>query len=91
MVGVGLALVIGLGWGFRDIWYPTSEPDDLTHVVVLPFNNTSGDPSQNYVGDAMAEEIGNRLSGVSPLRVIAMTSARAAIDQGLDYARSPMS
>jgi DNA-binding winged helix-turn-helix (wHTH) protein/TolB-like protein/Flp pilus assembly protein TadD len=84
VVGVALALVIGIGWGFRDIWYPTSEPDDLTHVVVLPFNNTSGDPTQNYVGDAMAEAIGNRLRGVSPLRVIAMTSARAAIDQGLD-------
>ena len=83
-VVVALVLVAAIGWLGRDAWRATPADDGVIRVAVLPFKNTSGDPAQNYVGDALSEEIWNRLSGEPTLRLIAMTSARTAINQGLD-------
>jgi TolB-like protein/Tfp pilus assembly protein PilF len=54
-----------------------SAPAPKGRLVVLPFVNVSGDPSQEYFSDAMTDEIVTELSAVGPaqLAVIARTTA----------------
>jgi adenylate cyclase len=49
-------------------------PDEPS-VVVLPFDNMSGDPEQEYFADGMVEEITAGLSRVRDFFVIARNSA----------------
>lgn len=44
-------------------------------VAVLPFANLSGDPSQDYFSDGMAEEVRSALSALRGLEVVARTSS----------------
>ena len=48
---------------------------DKPSIVVLPFNNMSGDPEQEYFSDGITEDIITDLSKVSQLFVIARNSA----------------
>src|SRR5262245_3728576 len=50
---------------------------DKPSSVVLPFDNLSGDPEQQYFSDGMADDIAADLSKVSGLLVIARNSALA--------------
>jgi len=47
---------------------------DKPSIAVLPFNNLSGDPEQEYFSDGLTEEIISALSGVPKLFVIARNS-----------------
>src|SRR5271163_82781 len=47
----------------------------IRSLAVLPLQNLSGDPSQDYVADGMTEELIGRLSRIHGLRVISRTSA----------------
>ncbi len=51
-----------------------AEPDGLS-IAVLPFNNMSADPEQDYFGDGIAEEIITDLARCSGLFVIARNSS----------------
>jgi TolB-like protein/Tfp pilus assembly protein PilF len=44
-------------------------------IAVLPFDNLSGSPSQDYFADGLTEELINDLGQVSTLRVISFTSS----------------
>ena len=44
-------------------------------IAVLPFANLSGDPSQNYFSDGMAEEVRTALAALDGLEVVARTSS----------------
>ena len=46
-------------------------------IAVLPLDNMSGDPENNYFGDGIAEEILNLLARIPALRVASRTSAFA--------------
>jgi serine/threonine-protein kinase len=46
-------------------------------IAVLPFANLSGDPSQAYFSDGIAEEIRGALARIPKLRVMARTSSEA--------------
>ena len=47
----------------------------IKSLAVLPFQNLSGDPSQDYFADGMTEELIGQLSGIHGLRVISRTSS----------------
>jgi len=49
-------------------------PPRIQSVAVLPFENLSGDPAQEYFADGMTEELVTNLGKISPLRVISRTS-----------------
>jgi TolB-like protein/DNA-binding winged helix-turn-helix (wHTH) protein/Flp pilus assembly protein TadD len=49
-------------------------PIRIESVAVLPFENLSGDPAQEYFADGMTEELVTNLGKISPLRVISRTS-----------------
>ncbi len=53
------------------------EPPDKPSIAVLPFDNMSGDPSQEYFGDGLTEQIISGLCKVSDLFVIARNSSFA--------------
>jgi len=46
-----------------------------TSIAVLPFNNLSGDPEQEYFSDGIAEDIITGLSAISQLHVVARNSS----------------
>ena len=48
---------------------------DKPSIVVLPFDNLSGDPEQDYLGDGITENITSSLSKISQILVIARNSA----------------
>jgi len=71
----GLALVAAIGYiGFK-VW-PRGSPAEPEHhsIAVLPLQNLSGDPRQDYFADSMTEELTADLGQVSASRVISRTS-----------------
>ena len=66
ILGVGLAL-----WRSR----PGGSEAVIHSLAVLPLENLSGDPSQEYFADGMTEALITELAQFSPLRVISRTSA----------------
>jgi len=53
-------------------------------IAVLPFENMSSDPEQEYFGDGIAEDVLSLLAGIRELRVISRSSAFAFKGQGLE-------
>ncbi|TGP22923.1 transcriptional regulator, partial [Mesorhizobium sp. M2D.F.Ca.ET.232.01.1.1] len=51
--------------------------DDRPSIAVLPFENLSGDPAQDYFADGMVDEITTALSRMRWLFVIARNSSFA--------------
>jgi adenylate cyclase len=64
----------------------SSRPDKPT-IAVLPFDNMSGDPEQEYFADGMVEEIITALSRIKWLFVIARNSSFAYKGQAIDVKR----
>jgi TolB-like protein len=67
VLSAGLILFAG------DKWWPRG-PMELS-IAVLPFQNMSPDPDQEYFADGLSEEIRNLLAHIRPLHVIARTSS----------------
>jgi TolB-like protein len=68
-------LAAGLILFAYDKWWPRG-PEELS-IAVLPFENMSEDPNQEYFSDGISEEILNLLAQIRPLKVIARTSSFA--------------
>jgi len=52
-----------------------SAPGAIRSLAVLPLDNYSGDPSQDYFAEGMTDELTSQLANISQLRVISRGSA----------------
>jgi TolB-like protein/DNA-binding winged helix-turn-helix (wHTH) protein len=73
---VAAVLLIALAVILRVRAHPTHAATPAIHsLAVLPLNNLSGDPSQDYFAAGMTDELTTMLAKDSTLRVISRTSA----------------
>ena len=79
-----LAMVLGLNIaGLRDRLFPRpAPPAGKVRLVVLPFENLSGDPEQEYFSDGMTEEMTAHLGRLSPERLGVIGRASAMTYKG---------
>jgi len=76
IIAVVIALIVIVGYaGFRG-WFtgPSAKPQ-FRSIAILPLQNLSEDPKQDYFADGMTEELTVDLGQVSALRVTSRTSA----------------
>jgi TolB-like protein/DNA-binding winged helix-turn-helix (wHTH) protein/Flp pilus assembly protein TadD len=66
-----LVLAILIAWMLRP---KNSQSPAIQSLAVLPLENLSGDPSQDYFSDGMTDELITELGQISGLRVISRTS-----------------
>jgi adenylate cyclase len=75
LAGIAAALVVALVAGMF-AWQKPSTPHRPS-IAVLPFENLSGDPSQDYFADGITEDLITDLAKLSNLDVIARNSVFA--------------
>ena len=72
-----LGLAVGVGYWLtdkKDQKPPTPMPGAIQSLAVLPLENLSGDPAQDYFADGMTDALITELSQIRKLRVISRTS-----------------
>ncbi|HEX9118898.1 MAG TPA: protein kinase [Terriglobales bacterium] len=76
LVPVALVVILagGLWVGTRRGSTAASTREPIRAIAVLPLENFSGDPQQDYFADGMTEELTTTLSHIQALRVISRTS-----------------
>ncbi len=68
-------LVLGLNLGgWRNRLLGRSTPESIRSIAVLPLQNLTGDPGQDYLVDGMHEELIAELGSISALHVISRTT-----------------
>jgi TolB-like protein/DNA-binding winged helix-turn-helix (wHTH) protein/Tfp pilus assembly protein PilF len=71
-----LALLVSLNTaGMRQRLLGATAPRRIQSIAVLPLENLSGDPSQEYFADGMTDELITQLAQIGGLRVISRTTA----------------
>jgi TolB-like protein/DNA-binding winged helix-turn-helix (wHTH) protein/tetratricopeptide (TPR) repeat protein len=71
---VAVAVILGLYFQ-RERSFRSSAAMKIQSVAVLPFDNLSGDPSQEYFADGMTDALTTYLAQMRGIRVISRTSA----------------
>ena len=72
LAGLAVLAVVGTIYIFRPV--ATTARLAITSLAVLPLNNLSGDPTQDYFADGMTEALIGNLAPISALRVVSRTS-----------------
>jgi TolB-like protein/Tfp pilus assembly protein PilF len=75
--GIALILLFALGWSFWHSLFrkkPSSIKANLYSIAVLPLENLSRDPEQEYFVEGMHEALISELSKIKSLRIISRTS-----------------
>jgi len=93
LAGVGLVLVIAAtAWYGARLRSSTADPvlamPKGPGIAVLPFDNLSGDPKQDYFADGITEDIITKLSRFPDLFVIARNSHSSTRARALTFATS---
>lgn len=72
-----LVTVLGSVWAWHGLKGERVSSPGRVMLAVLPFENLTGDPAQEYLSDGLTEEVISQLGGLNPQRlgVIARTSA----------------
>jgi len=74
--GIGIAAVVILGLYLERAWpFRGSAAMKIQSVAVLPLDNLSGDPSQDYFADGITDALTTYLAQMRGIRVISRTSA----------------
>jgi eukaryotic-like serine/threonine-protein kinase len=71
LLGVGVLASVG---GLRALWPGRPGAGRMTSLAVLPLDNFSHDPDQQYFADGMTDELITTLAQIGALRVISRTS-----------------
>jgi TolB-like protein/DNA-binding winged helix-turn-helix (wHTH) protein/tetratricopeptide (TPR) repeat protein len=71
LTSCAIALAAWFGWHH---FYGPGAAQPIRSIAVLPLQNLSGDPAQDFFADGMTEELITELSRIQPLRVISHTS-----------------
>jgi len=86
LIGIAAVVVLAVAVGIWQLYSrrPTIEPASVEKmafplpekpsIAVLPFNNLSGDSTQDYIADGISENIISALSNISEMFVIARNS-----------------
>ncbi len=72
VLGIGLAAYLFAG---RQRAAPAAPGGSIRSIAVLPLDNYSGDPAQDYFAEGMTDEVTANLAMISQLRVISRGSA----------------
>jgi adenylate cyclase len=84
--GALLAMAVAvIGWQFRAL--PKAAVPPRLSIVVLPFDNLSGDGAEDYLAQAIADDLTTDLSHLPQATVIAHASALAVKQRNLDVHR----
>ncbi len=70
-----VALLVGFdAGGLRQRFFGRPDPGGIRSIAVLPLENLSHDPEQEYFADGMTEALTTELAQISALKVISRTS-----------------
>jgi TolB-like protein/DNA-binding winged helix-turn-helix (wHTH) protein/Tfp pilus assembly protein PilF len=70
-----LAIVLGFNLGDARRWLRRQSNPTIRSLAVLPLQNLSGDPTQDYFADGMTEELISHLAQLRDVRVVSRTSS----------------
>ncbi|HLI62691.1 MAG TPA: tetratricopeptide repeat protein [Terriglobales bacterium] len=73
LIAAGLLIVGGLLVAWRSGWFSGS-PRPIRSIAVLPLQNLSNDPNQEYFADGMTDELITDLAQLRDLKVVSKTS-----------------
>jgi TolB-like protein/DNA-binding winged helix-turn-helix (wHTH) protein len=73
-IAIAALLIAGNVYGLRDWLFSGASPHSFRSLAVLPLENLSGDPKQDYFADGMTEELITQVSKFGNLKVISRTS-----------------
>lgn len=76
VVGATLTLLAAVALTYMFVFRATTAPQrsQIRSLAVLPLENLSGDPAQDYFADGMTEALISNLAQISALKVISRTS-----------------
>jgi TolB-like protein/DNA-binding winged helix-turn-helix (wHTH) protein/Tfp pilus assembly protein PilF len=73
-IAIAASLVAGNVYGLRDWLFTAAKSHSFRSLAVLPLENLSGDPKEDYFADGMTEELITQVSKLGNLKVISRTS-----------------
>ena len=73
-IAIAVVLVAANFDGLRDWLFGGAKPHSFRSLAVIPLDNLSGDPKQDYFADGMTEELITQVSKFQNLKVISRTS-----------------